>query len=165
MQTRSFKIHDSWYKTEVVCRLESSTYSVGDLAAEVGIHTNTLYRWVQEYRSGKLDKTNSTSMANKRSKGSVTARKKATSTSLEKEVELLRLKVLAFETMIDIAESELGIVIRKKSFAKPSTSSVASTASTPLSPASGASVDGLATADKPTTSAKQAPKNAKKGGK
>jgi hypothetical protein len=107
-----------------------------------------------------LHKTKEDAMSKKRT---ITPLPTERTLALEAEVELLRLKVLAFETMIDIAESELGIVIKKKSFAKPSTSSVTSTASTPLSPASGSSVDGLATADKPTTSARQTPKKGKKG--
>jgi hypothetical protein len=39
------------------------------------------------------------------------------------ELEILRLKVLAYETMIDIAEKELGISIKKKSSAKQSQAS------------------------------------------
>jgi transposase-like protein len=163
MQSNSFKKNDPWYKTEVVRRLESGKESVSDVAAQIGIHAHTLYRWIGEYKSGKLDKKKNAVMASKYPQVSVTHDKKAAPTSLEKEVEMLRLKVHAYETMIEIAESELGISIKKKSFAKPSTSSVASTPSLEQPSVSIGSADGLATADKPTTNGKQAPKSGKKG--
>lgn len=154
--------YDSAFKSEVLRRIESGLEPIPTTALRIGVHKATVYRWVHEHMASTLHKTKEDTMSKKRT---ITPLPTERTLALEAEVELLRLKVLAFETMIDIAESELGIVIRKKSFAKPSTSSEASTVSTPLFPASGGFVDGLATADKPTTSARQTPKKGKKGGK
>jgi transposase-like protein len=165
MQSNSFKKNDPWYKIEIVGRLESGKESVEDVATQIGIHAHTLYRWIQEYRSGELDKKKKAAMASKYQKVPVPRVKKSDSTSLEKEIELLRLKVLAYETMIEIAEAELGISIKKKSYAKPLTGSGASAPSLEQPSVLSGSADGLATADKPTISGTEAPKNTKKGRK
>jgi transposase-like protein len=171
MASKSFKKNDFWYKIEVVRKLESGKESVPDVAAQIGIHPHTLYRWISEHKSGDLDKKKKAAMASKYpkasiiSQGSVIPDKNANSLSLEKEVELLRLKVLAYETMIEVAEAELGISIKKKSSAKPSTGSVSSTPSTGQPPVSSASADGLATAGKPTIKGKKAYKPTKRAPK
>jgi transposase-like protein len=79
----------------------------------------TIYRWIKQFQDGKLQLQSSTTMAKdqKNPSNSITVSDNAT---MQDELEMLRLKVLAYETMIDIAEKELGISIKKKSSAKQS---------------------------------------------
>ena len=79
----------------------------------------TIYRWIKQFQEGKLQDRNSTYMA-KSSKTVSKSKQAKQSTDPTDELEILRLKVLAYETMIDIAEKELGISIKKKSSAKQS---------------------------------------------
>jgi transposase-like protein len=82
----------------------------------------TIYRWIKQYQDGKLQQQSSTIMAKdqKNPSNSITVSDNA---AMQDELEMLRLKVLAYETMIDIAEKELGISIKKKSSAKQSPAS------------------------------------------
>ncbi len=82
----------------------------------------TIYRWIKQFQEGKLQDRNPTYMA-KSSKTTAKSKQVKQISDPTDELEILRLKVLAYETMIDIAEKELGISIKKKSSAKQSQSS------------------------------------------
>jgi len=79
----------------------------------------TVYRWIAQFQDGILRPSKPLYMA-KYKKSVKKADAVSVSPSLEQELEMLRLKVLAYETMIEIAEKELGISIKKKSSAKQS---------------------------------------------
>jgi transposase-like protein len=82
----------------------------------------TIYRWIKQFQEGKLQDRNPTYMAKSSKTVSKPNQVKQISDPTD-ELEILRLKVLAYETMIDIAEKELGISIKKKSSAKQSQAS------------------------------------------
>ena len=86
--------------------------SLREISRKYGLNASSLHRWVKEYeRSGGLV-------------GVVTNRSEAMQ-EMPKEVKRLqrelyeaRLHVKLMETMIDVAEKELGVPIRKKSGAR-----------------------------------------------
>jgi transposase-like protein len=80
----------------------------------------TIYRWIKQFQDGKLQQHPSVIMS-KVQKSSSESNSSQDNISVQDELEVLRLKVLAYETMIEIAEKELGISIKKKSSAKQST--------------------------------------------
>ena len=82
----------------------------------------TIYRWIKLFQDGKLQQETYQAMS-KASKSSSESNSSQDNISVQDELELLRLKVLAYETMIEIAEKELGISIKKKSSAKQSPAS------------------------------------------
>ena len=49
------KHHDRNYKIEVVRRVKEQGQKVPELAKELGIHENTIYKWMREF---KMDKAN-----------------------------------------------------------------------------------------------------------
>ena len=48
--TMSVKHYDKNYKIEVVRRAISRDKNVPDLAKELGIHENTIYKWMREFK-------------------------------------------------------------------------------------------------------------------
>lgn len=83
----------------------------------------TIYRWIKQFQEGKLHLQNSSIMSKAQHSGSKNPVSTSENAALQEEIEMLRLKLLAYETMIEVAEKELGISIKKKSSAKQSTSS------------------------------------------
>lgn len=71
----------------------------------------TVWRWVQQYGLGKELSLASMTPQEKQEKAALEKRIK----ELEKALEMAKLKNVAIETMIDIAEDQLKISIRKKS--------------------------------------------------
>jgi len=81
-----------------------------EVGAKYGMSKTTLYRSVKERESGEIESRAERREAIKGMPASVR--------ELQRELYEARLKAKLFETMIDIAEDEMGIVIRKKSGAK-----------------------------------------------
>lgn len=71
----------------------------------------TVWHWVQQYGLGKELSLASMTPQEKQEKAALEKRIK----ELEKALEMAKLKNVAIETMIDIAEEQLKISIRKKS--------------------------------------------------
>lgn len=86
--------------------------TVDEIARSMEIATNTVSGWVRKYKKDLQHKSPSTSK--EKSKEQPTEVDKAK----QKEIEELKLKVAGLEMMIDIAEKELKIDIRKKSGTK-----------------------------------------------
>ncbi len=110
------------FKAKVVQEVQigkESAFSAG-LKYKIG-GSMTVYRWVSQLGKGNLvsDMKAKKSIPEHSPQPDMAADTPSESSS---ELELLRLKVLALETMIDVAEEELGISIRKKSSAKQSKS-------------------------------------------
>lgn len=51
----SIKRHDKNYKIEVVRRVSEQGQKVPDLAKELGIHENTIYKWIGEFKRDKIN--------------------------------------------------------------------------------------------------------------
>lgn len=98
--------------------------SAGYLAEEHGLKNKSVVKeFVKWYRrKDGLDAQNEDSMANEKTSTDNAADLSAWEQlkQLKRQLELSRLKVEALETMIDIAEQEFQIEIRKKSGAKQS---------------------------------------------
>jgi transposase-like protein len=108
------------FKRKVFQLVMSGQESVISVSHRFGIGGSmTVYKWIKQFQDATLHQKTTLSMAS-----SHIAKKKTTLSLLEQqqqdELEMLRLKVLAYETLIDVAEKELGISIKKKSSAKQS---------------------------------------------
>jgi transposase-like protein len=88
-------------KRQAVYRIINGEATVVDIATEMSVSLSAVFKWVKDIRVQINDKVTS-----------------ATPIQSEVEIESLRLKIAALETMIDIAEKELKIDIRKKSGTK-----------------------------------------------
>lgn len=108
--------YEAPYKQELVLRFVSGVESIPSMSTRLGMTTTTLYRWFQQYQADPLCFSKNLPMKKK----APIAPKPSPDSPVSNEVEMLRLKVLALETLIDVAESELQISIRKKSSAKQS---------------------------------------------
>jgi transposase-like protein len=92
--------------------------SLRELGLKHGINHRTIHRWVKEKRAGKVPETEAiervgAGLAERRGEDLPTDIKQ-----LRKELEEARLYNKLLNTMIDIAEDQMGIVIRKKPGAK-----------------------------------------------
>ena len=74
-------------------------------------------KWVKKYSSEFSAMEDLQPIPNKTSQVSQSA-KIATENELQKQLEATRRKIICLETMIDIAEREIGVDIRKKSVTK-----------------------------------------------
>ena len=99
-------------KKTTVRNIQAGIMTVEETAKKYGIDSHTINRWMKEY-SINISATCAEPIENG------TPEPKIDKTIL-KEIEELNLKVIALETMIDVAETELNIDIRKKSGTKRS---------------------------------------------
>lgn len=83
-----------------------------EIGAKHGIASATIHRWVKAYESG------GEAVARRRMRREVTSAMPEEVKRLQRELYEARLHAKLLETMIDIAEKDLGIAIRKKSGAK-----------------------------------------------
>jgi transposase-like protein len=84
--------------------------SLRELSKEHGIKYQTLHRWVKEHESG-------VGSADKRGREVIDEMPRDVR-KLQRELYEARLKAKLFETMVEVAEKELGIRIRKNFGAK-----------------------------------------------
>lgn len=115
MSNKSIR-YDSAFKQRVVDEISIGKESVVSASLKYNIGGSmTIYRWLNKYQKGTLPSMKNSQPTSKPSESE--------DKDNNSEIEALRLKVLALETMIDVAEKELGISIRKKSSAKQSKNS------------------------------------------
>lgn len=91
--------------------------SYRELGIRYGISSSTLNRWVKEHRSGKRPGTEAEKEAIERVAGSMAAEFEEVPAEvgrLQRELHEARLYNKLLEAMIDIAEEQMGVVIRKK---------------------------------------------------
>lgn len=101
-------------------------YLAGDvsyrqLEARHRVSSSTLNRWVEEYKSGKWSMTGAEKEAVERVAERLTGGVEEMPSDmklLQKELHEARLKNKLLEAMIDIAEEQMGVTIRKKRGAK-----------------------------------------------
>jgi transposase-like protein len=101
------KVFSKAEKRQAAYRIITGEVSNSELATELSVDPSSLRRWVRDVRA---EIGLSKSSKDLPSLGVIT--------SHHQTVEDLRLKIAALETMIDIAEKELNIDIRKKSGTK-----------------------------------------------
>lgn len=119
-QNKKYSLQEKRKIVQLVLNGQESVFSA---SRRFGIGGSmTIYRWIDLFQDGKLQDRNLTYMA-KSSKTTAKSKQVKQSSDPTDELEILRLKVLAYETMIDIAEKELGISIKKKLSAKQSQAS------------------------------------------
>ena len=117
---RTQKDYPMSFKLSVVREYEETEISLGELARKYGIQgNNTIRRWINKF--GTFDwqnltlqpmaKTKNQELLELREKVKVLERKNA---RLEKELEQKDMKAEFFDLMIEIAEEEYGVDIRKK---------------------------------------------------
>jgi transposase-like protein len=99
-------------KKEAVEEYLKGGVSVRELSEKHGISRRTIHRWLKVYESG------GEAIARRRMGDEVTGTMPEDVKRLQRELYEARLHTKLLETMIDIAENELGIPIRKKSGAK-----------------------------------------------
>lgn len=99
-------------RKEVVEEYLKGGISLRELGARHGIGSATIHRWVKAYDSG------GESIARRRMRTEVMREMPEEVKRLQRELYEARLHAKLLETMIDIAETEMGIAIRKKSGAK-----------------------------------------------
>lgn len=98
-------------RKEVVEEYLKGGVSLRELSVKHGIAPATIHRWVKLYESGS-------GIGSRRMRVEVMSTMPDEVKRLQRELYEARLHTKLLETMIDIAENELGIPIRKKSGAK-----------------------------------------------
>ena len=105
-------------KRTIVTAIEQGLLTIQEAKIAYNIKTDKIIRnWITQYKSEKVELCigNSSIMGNK-----TTPRKEPEKESLEKALKEAELKIKALNTLIDVAEEQLKIDIRKKSGAKQS---------------------------------------------
>lgn len=109
-------------KLRIIVDYMASGESMETFQAKYGMGHCTLSRWISKFGLSSTSPKQVTEMKKtldqSPNKSLHELRLEAKVAQLEKELEAEKLKSLAYDTMIDVAEEELGIEIRKKSGAK-----------------------------------------------
>ena len=110
--------YETSFRRKVAMEYLSGEFSYSELAKRYQLKTTTnIQRWIKEYRKQQAELLSS-NMENPQDKADRDSLEKAK--KLEEELKLAKIKIAALETMIDIAEEQFKIEIRKKSGTKPS---------------------------------------------
>ena len=114
---RTQKDYSMSFKLSVVQEYETTKISLEALKRKYGIQgDSTIRRWIEKY--GNFDMRNKSYNHMEKSKDQELLERK--NARLEKELELKDMKAEFFDMMIDIAEKEYNIDIRKNSFPEQS---------------------------------------------
>ena len=106
-------------KRKVCAELLSGQITSGDLARKYNIPgAGTIMRWVKWFEKEQQDLLTSLEMNGEPINSLPEADR--SSVTLQEELRLTKAKIITLETMIDIAEEQFNIEIRKKSGTKPS---------------------------------------------
>ncbi|NWJ50594.1 MAG: hypothetical protein HXX14_16740 [Bacteroidetes bacterium] len=101
-------------RRQIAYKVESGVMSIEEATTRYRVQQRTIKSWIKLYTC--IPKLVDTMAKNEQSQSGSSEQTKA----LQKQIEQLKLKVEALETMIDIAEDQLKIDIRKKSGTKQS---------------------------------------------
>ena len=97
-------------KRQIVLKIESGLLTIKEAARKYNLSENTISTWKKKYSC----KVNNNVMNPQEIKIPQATKDIVVSKVHQKEIEALKLKIAALETMIDIAESQFKIEIRKK---------------------------------------------------
>lgn len=126
---RTQKDYSQSFKLQVVSEVESGEMSIKGALRHYGIQSHgTILNWVRKYGTfdreyqvkKQMEKTPEQRLMELQQKVRQLEQQKA---SLERELKFQQDKAIMFDMMIDIAEKELNIPIRKKSLPEPSNDS------------------------------------------
>ncbi len=107
------------FRRKICEELLSGQITTGDLARKYQIPgAGTIMRWLKWYQEEQKDLLSSLPMESSQEKPDNSIEKSAQ--DLQKELEQAKAKIATLETMIDVAEEQFKIEIRKKSGTKPS---------------------------------------------
>ena len=110
--------YDPAVKRKVCEELLTGRITVNELRIKYQIPGNgTVYRWLKRYQEEQAELVSLSTMTNS---PELNDNGEKSNEELRRELELSKAKVAALETMIDIAEEQFKIEIRKKSGTKPS---------------------------------------------
>lgn len=114
------KRHKAAAKIKAVQEIKSGLLSMEQVAKKYGMSVSRIKHWIKEYSIDiDLDRKENPSLHSESKIGQMGNKKQS---SKEKELEVAlkaaQLKILGLETMIEVAETELNISIRKKSGTK-----------------------------------------------
>jgi transposase len=110
------------FKIQIVREIESGKATQRELALRYGIKGNsTVLKWLRKYGSLPLPtpKKSGEKMMNSNNEELLMCENEIK--ELKKELEFSRMRNVVLETMIDVADRDLGLNLRKKCGAKPST--------------------------------------------
>ncbi|HKC68141.1 MAG TPA: hypothetical protein VKG26_07920 [Bacteroidia bacterium] len=96
---------------------------ITELAQKYNVSYGGIYRWITLYKEAQKELLSSVEMEITPPQPliqSTNERKELNEENVQEELRLARIKITVLETMIDIAENQLKIEIRKKSGTKPS---------------------------------------------
>jgi transposase len=113
------RVYSNKDKRSIAVAVEQGRMSVREACVAYGIQSEKLVRnWLGVFKREKLsfNVPTRTDMAKKKN----AAENKTQASDLQKALEEAQLKIIALNTMIDVAEEQLKIEIRKKFGAKPS---------------------------------------------
>lgn len=99
------KIHDKSHRRIIASQVHSGLLSVNEAARQNKVSGSTIRGWLYQYQS-----SNNLAVENTQQPMS----SPNTDKDIEKQIETLRLKIISLETMIDLAEEQYNIDIRKK---------------------------------------------------
>lgn len=106
------------FKRKVCEELLQGQITIPELARKYNLSGGgTIYRWVKWYQEEQSELVSSQPMSNSPENN---PNEEPDKTAIQKELELAKAKIATLETMIDIAEEQFKIEIRKKSGTKPS---------------------------------------------
>ncbi|HEX2934416.1 MAG TPA: transposase [Bacteroidales bacterium] len=98
------------FKRWIAREIESGKISIKEAIERFGVNGRTIYEWLSHYSLGKEVSLSIMTPQEKQEKILLEKRIK----ELEKALEYAKLKNIAVETMIDVAEEQFRISIRKK---------------------------------------------------
>ncbi|PKP35372.1 MAG: hypothetical protein CVT98_10205 [Bacteroidetes bacterium HGW-Bacteroidetes-15] len=105
--------HDLVFKQKVAREYMNGDCSYQQLSVQYGVGRPTICRWVKRFYSElSVSEPTSTEMTDTEKKELEALQRQ--NAELKKKLEYADLKAIAFETMIDIAEKQFGIAIKKK---------------------------------------------------
>lgn len=106
-------------KTAIVAEYLTKDVSFRELGQKYGVRYPSIHAWVQEFKS-KTDPVGKKTKNRKKESVPVPQELPADIKQLQKELEMARLENQLLNAIINIAEEQLDIDIRKKSGTKPS---------------------------------------------
>jgi transposase len=111
------------FKRKVVQELYSGVLSLSEMGRKYNLGNSTITRWEQWYKEDQEQLLPSTAMKSSDKEPEITVADLSApqrNESLEEELRQAKLKIICLETMIDLAEQNLQIDIRKKPGTKSS---------------------------------------------